>query len=86
LWRRRPRASSPKHFLETLNSLEHLVNRSLASLGVTPIAASELGVNLARLAAGSDDEPTFDWNALQQKERRELERLIAKGRIANNGD
>jgi|SoiMetStandDraft_5_1073268.scaffolds.fasta_scaffold90676_1 hypothetical protein len=81
-----PEGELPKHFLETLNSLEHLVNRSLASLGVTPIAASELGVNLARLAAGSDDEPTFDWNALQQKERRELERLIAKGRIANNGD
>jgi hypothetical protein len=70
---RTPEGELPKHFLETLNSLEHVVNRSLAALGLTPIAASELGINLARLTAGAgEDEPVFNWNALEQKERPSL--------------
>jgi hypothetical protein len=78
-----PEGELPKHFLETLNSLEHLINRTLAALGLTPVAAAELGINLARLSAGVEEGPAFDWNALEQKERRQLERLLAKGRRAN---
>jgi hypothetical protein len=82
---RTPEGELPKYFLETLNSLENLVNRSLAALGLTPIAAAELGVNLARLAAGGDDGPPFDWNSLTRTERKRLEELLAKGR-RSNGD
>jgi hypothetical protein len=39
-----------------------------------------LGVNLARLSAGGEHGPAFDWNSLEKPERRELERLLEKGR------
>ena len=81
-----PEGELSKSFLETLGSLENLVNRSLAALGMTPVAASEIGVNLAKLAAGSvDGTPPFEWNNLDADERRELERLLGKGR-RSSGD
>jgi hypothetical protein len=67
--------------LKDLNTLERSLQRDLADLGVSPKAAAELGVNLARLAAVNPEEgPAFDWNALDREERRQLERLLAKGR------
>lgn len=66
--------------LRDLNVLERSLQRDLADLGVSPRAAAELGVNLARLAAASgEDEPGFDWNALNPGERRTLSALLAKG-------
>jgi hypothetical protein len=66
--------------LRDLNVLERSLQRDLADLGVNPRAAAELGVNLARLAAASgEDEPDFDWNALDPGERRTLSALLAKG-------
>ena len=70
----------PRNFSEKLNSLELLINRSLTMLGMSPVAASELGINLRRLADAGEHGPAFDWNSLEQPERRELERLLAKGR------
>jgi hypothetical protein len=82
-----PEGELPRNFGEKLNSLELLINRTLAALGMTPVSASELGINLARLAAGSEDgAPPFQWNNLDGKERRTLERLLAKGRRAPDGD
>jgi hypothetical protein len=78
-----PEGELPRNFGEKLNSLELLINRTLAALGLTPVSASELGVNLARLAGVGEHGPSFDWNALEQRERRQLERLLAKGRRAN---
>jgi len=75
-----PEGELPRNFGEKLNSLELLVNRTLSALGLTPVAASELGVNLKRLADAGEHGPAFDWNSLEQPERRELERLLAKGR------
>ena len=47
--------------LRDLNVLERSLQRDLADLGVSPRAAAELGVNLARLAAASgEDEPDFE--------------------------
>jgi hypothetical protein len=72
--------------LRDLNTLERALQRDFDNLGVSPRSASELGINLIKLAAaGGDDEPPFDWNALERKERRELERLLAKGRANGNG-
>jgi hypothetical protein len=63
-----------------------VVSRTVARLGLDPIAAAELGVNLQRLAAGGEDgAPPFQWNNLDGKERRTLERLLAKGR-RNGGE
>jgi hypothetical protein len=71
----------PRHFAERLASLELLVNRTMRELGLTPASAAELGVNLARLSAASDEGgPAFDWDSLEERERRELARLLAKGR------
>jgi hypothetical protein len=71
----------PPKFLESLNALENLINRSVARLGLDPVSAMELGVSLSRLAAGgADGAPRFNWNKLDSKERRTLERLLAKGR------
>ena len=82
-----PEGELPRNFGEKLNSLELLINRTLAALGLTPVAASELGVNLKRLADAGEHGPPFDWNSLEQPERRELERLLAKGRRADgDGD
>jgi hypothetical protein len=53
-------AELPRNFSEKLNSLESLIDRSLRALGLTPSAAAELGVNLARLAAGGEHGPSFD--------------------------
>jgi hypothetical protein len=78
-----PEGELPRNFSERLNSLELLINRTLAALGLTPVSASELGVNLARLAGVGEHGPAFDWNSLEQPERRELERLLAKGRRAD---
>jgi hypothetical protein len=75
-----------RDFSEKLNSLELLVNRTLKELGLTPVSASELGVNLRRLADAGEHGPSFDWNSLEQQERRELERLLAKGRRGADGD
>jgi hypothetical protein len=75
-----PEGELPRNFGEKLNSLELLINRTLNMLGLSPTSAAELGVNLARLAAGGDHGPSFDWNALEQREREQLERLLAKGR------
>lgn len=76
-----------KSFSESMNALENLVNRSLAALGLTPVSASELGVNLAKLAAASAEaEVPFQWGNLDATERRTLERLIAKGRRSSDGD
>lgn len=67
--------------LRDLGVLERTIQRDFDSLGISPKAAAELGINLARLtAAAGDDGAPFDWNALSAKERRELERLLAKGR------
>jgi hypothetical protein len=83
---RTPEGELPKSFLESLNALENVVSRTVARLGLDPIAAAELGVNLQRLAAGSEDgQPPFNWSNLDAKERRS-ERLLAKGRRASNGD
>jgi len=79
-----PEGDLPRNFGEKLNSLELLINRTLAALGLTPASAAELGVNLARLSAGGEHGPSFEWNSLEEPERRELERLLAKGR--DNGD
>jgi hypothetical protein len=66
--------------LRDLNVLERSLQRDLADLGVSPRAAAELGVNLARLAAANGDAETeFDWNALSANERRTLSALLAKG-------
>jgi hypothetical protein len=82
-----PEGELPRNFGEKLNSLELLINRSLAALGLTPVSAAELGINLARLADVGEHGPSFDWNCLEKRERRELERLLAKGRrTADNGD
>jgi hypothetical protein len=82
-----PEGEIPAKFLESLNALENLVGRSLARLGLDPIAASELGINLTRLsAAGEDGIPPFNWNALDGRERRTLERLLSKGRRSVDGD
>jgi hypothetical protein len=63
-----------------LNVLERSLQRDLADLGLSPRAAAELGVNLARLAAANDgDDEHFDWNALSASERRTLSALLAKG-------
>jgi hypothetical protein len=71
----------PHVLLRDLSTLERALQRDFDSLGVNPRAASELGVNLAKLAAaGGDDEPPFDWNALERDEREQLDRLLAKGR------
>jgi hypothetical protein len=75
----------PRNFSEKLNSLELLINRTLAALGMSPVAASELGINLRRLAEVGEQGAAFDWNSLEQPERRELERLLAKGR-RSDGD
>jgi hypothetical protein len=76
----------PPKFLESLNALENLVNRSIARLGLDPVSAAELGVSLSRLAAGSEDgAPPFNWNNLDGRERRTLDRLLAKGRRTANG-
>ncbi|MFL5960122.1 MAG: hypothetical protein ACJ75G_07670 [Gaiellaceae bacterium] len=75
-----PEGELPRNFGEKLNSLELLINRTLAALGLTPASAAELGVNLARLAAGGEHGPAFEWNSLEERERSELERLLAKGR------
>jgi hypothetical protein len=70
-----------KSFEESLNALENTVGRMVARLGLDPIAATELGVNVKRLAAGSEDgQPPFQWNNLDASERRTLERLLEKGR------
>jgi hypothetical protein len=82
-----PEAEQPKYFGEKLNTLENLVNKSLAALGLTPVSAAEIGVNLARLADVGEYGSSFDWNSLEKRERRELERLLAKGRrTADDGD
>jgi hypothetical protein len=66
--------------LRDLNVLERSLQRDLADLGLSPRAAAELGVNLARLAAANDgDDEHFDWNALSASERRTLSALLAKG-------
>jgi hypothetical protein len=83
---RTPVDERSKSFEEGMGSLENLVARSLAALGMTPVAAAELGVNLAKLAAGEGAIPPFDWNALEAEERQQLERLIAKGRRATDAD
>jgi hypothetical protein len=70
----------PRNFSEKLASLELLVNRTLKELGLTPVSASELGVNLKRLADVGEHGPAFDWNALEPAERATLEKLFAKGR------
>jgi hypothetical protein len=80
-----PESELPRNFGEKLNSLELLINRTLAALGLTPVSAAELGVNLTRLAGVGEHGPNFDWNSLAKPERRELERLLAKGR-RDNGD
>jgi hypothetical protein len=70
-----------KAFEETLNALENVVSRSAARLGLDPVSAAELGVNLQRLAAGGEDpQRQFDWSSLDSEERVELDRLIRKGR------
>ena len=67
--------------LRDLNTLERSLQRDFDSLGVSPRAAGELGVNLAKLAAtGVDDGAPFNWNAPNTKECAELDRLLAKGR------
>jgi hypothetical protein len=74
-------ADLPRNFSEKLASLELLVNRTLKELGLTPAAAAELGVNLSRLSAASEvDGPAFNWDSLEEQEKRELSRLLAKGR------
>jgi hypothetical protein len=75
-----PEGELPRNFGEKLNSLELLINRTLAALGLTPVSASELGVNLARLAGVAESGPAFDWGSLEEQEKRELSRLLAKGR------
>ena len=82
-----PEGEIPPKFLESLNALENLINRSVARLGLDPVSATELGVSLSRLAAGGEDgAPPFQWNNLDGKERRTLERLLAKGRRTNGGE
>jgi len=82
-----PEGEIPPKFLESLNALENLVNRSIARLGLDPVSAAELGVSLSRLAAGSEDgTPPFQWSNLDGKERRTLERLLAKGRRTDDGE
>jgi hypothetical protein len=67
--------------LRDLNTLERSLQRDFDCLGVSPRAAAELGVSLTKLAAVSkDEEPPFNWNALNRTERAELDRLIKKGR------
>lgn len=80
-----PLEDVPAKVFETTSSVENLVSRGMARLGLDPLAAAELGVSLSRLAAGSE-APQFDWNALDGKERRTLERLLAKGRRVDDGD
>lgn len=75
-----PEDQLPRHFSEKLGSLELLVNKTLVQLGLTPVSASELGINLARLAAVGESGPAFDWSALEERERKQLERLLKKGR------
>jgi len=72
----------PPAVLKNLGGLENTVNRDFEALGLSPRSASELGINLARLArASEDDDPgPFDWGALNRKERETLEKLLAKGR------
>jgi hypothetical protein len=66
--------------LKNLDVLERSLQRDFSDLGVSPRAAAELGVNLARLAAANDcDDERFDWNALSASERRTLSALLAKG-------
>jgi hypothetical protein len=71
----------PRNFSEKLASLELLINRSLRELGLTPASAAELGVNLSRLSAASEEGgPAFNWAALEEREREQLSRLLRKGR------
>jgi hypothetical protein len=76
----------PRNFGERLSALESRIDRSLRDLGLTPTAAAELGVNLARLAAIGEDGPGFNWSALTREEQAQLDALIAKGRRSANGD
>jgi hypothetical protein len=78
-----PEGELPRNFGEKLNSLELLINRTLAALGLTPVSASELGVNLARLAGVGESGPAFDWGSLEPREQRQLEVLLKKGRGAD---
>jgi hypothetical protein len=75
-----PEGELPRNFGEKLNSLELLINRTLSALGLTPVSASELGINLARLAGVGESGPAFDWSALEKAEQAELSRLLSKGR------
>jgi len=71
----------PAAVLKNLGVLENTISRDFEALGLSPRSAAELGINLQRLVREAEDEgPDFDWNVLEQKERRELERLLAKGR------
>ncbi len=71
----------PAAVLKNLGVLENTISRDFAALGLSPVSASELGINLQRLVREAEDEgPDFDWNSLNRTERRELERLLAKGR------
>jgi hypothetical protein len=63
--------------LRDLNVLERSLQRDLADLGVNPRSAAELGVDLVRLAAATEEE--FDLGRLSQSERRTLSALLAKG-------
>jgi len=74
----------PGNFGEKLNSLELLINRTLAALGMSPVAASELGINLRRLAEVGESGASFDWGALEPAERATLERLLSKGRAGGD--
>jgi hypothetical protein len=78
-----PEGERSRAFEEALNALENVVSRTIARLGLDPLAAAELGVSVQRLAAGSQEGAPFDWAALDVGERRELERLIQKGRRAD---
>jgi hypothetical protein len=73
--------------LESLNALENLVNRSIARLGLDPVSAAEIGVSLSRLAARQRGRGApFNWSNLDGRERRTLERLLAKGRRTDDGE
>ena len=71
----------PAAVLKNLGVLENPISRDFEALGLSPRSAAELGINLQRLMREAEDEgPDFNWNNLSRTERRQLERLLAKGR------
>ncbi len=63
-------------FFRDLGVLERTLQRDFQSLGLTPAAAVELGVNVQRLSA--EDARPYDVKKLSPEERAELERLIQR--------